>query len=135
MVRGSNPGDGEIFCTCTDRPWNPLNLLYNGYRVFSGHKERPEREADPSPLLVPLSREGGAIPLLPLWAVRPVQSLSACTSVHFTFLYKCSLFFALFFMSFILGILFLSPETTHYSFNRLLFIDALQYGGSTPLHH
>ena len=25
-----------------------------------------------------------AIPLLPLWAVRPVQSLSACTRVHFT---------------------------------------------------
>ena len=24
-----------------------------------------------------------AIPLLPLWAVRPVQSLSACTRVHF----------------------------------------------------
>jgi hypothetical protein len=28
-----------------------------------------------------------AIPLLPLWAVRPVQSLSACTRVHFTFTY------------------------------------------------
>jgi hypothetical protein len=26
-----------------------------------------------------------AIPLLPLWAVRPVQSLSACTRVHFIF--------------------------------------------------
>ena len=26
-----------------------------------------------------------AIPLLPLWAVRPVQILSACTRVHFTF--------------------------------------------------
>ena len=26
-----------------------------------------------------------AIRLLPLWAVRPVQSLSACTRVHFTF--------------------------------------------------
>jgi len=26
-----------------------------------------------------------AIPLLPLWVVRPVQSLSACTRVHFTF--------------------------------------------------
>ena len=26
-----------------------------------------------------------AIPLLPLWAVRPVQSLSACTRAHFTF--------------------------------------------------
>jgi hypothetical protein len=32
---------------------------------------------------LPYSR---AIPLLPLWAVRPVQSLSACTRVHFTFL-------------------------------------------------
>ena len=27
-----------------------------------------------------------AIPVLPLWAVRPVQSLRACTRVHFTFL-------------------------------------------------
>jgi hypothetical protein len=25
-----------------------------------------------------------AIPLLPLWAVRPIQNLSACTRVHFT---------------------------------------------------
>jgi len=28
-----------------------------------------------------------AIPLLPLWAVQPVQSLSACTTVHFTLLF------------------------------------------------
>ena len=27
------------------------------------------------------------IPLLPLWTVRPVQSLNACTTVHFTFTY------------------------------------------------
>jgi len=27
------------------------------------------------------------IPLLPVWTVRPVQSLSACTMVHFTFTY------------------------------------------------
>ena len=26
-----------------------------------------------------------AIPLIPLWAIRPIQSLSACTRVHFTF--------------------------------------------------
>jgi hypothetical protein len=39
----------------------------------------------PHPLLVPWSRESTAIPLLPLWAVRPVQSLSDCTRVHFTF--------------------------------------------------
>ena len=48
-VRGSNPGGGEIFRTCPDRPWGPPSLLYNGYRVFPGGKERPERDADPSP--------------------------------------------------------------------------------------
>jgi hypothetical protein len=32
----------------------------------------------PHPLLVPWSRKSRAIPLLPLWTVRPVQSLSAC---------------------------------------------------------
>ena len=31
---------------------------------------------------MPWSRNGRAIPLLPLWAVGPVQSLSACTRVH-----------------------------------------------------
>jgi hypothetical protein len=30
---------------------------------------------------------GRAIPLLPLWAVRPVQSLSVCTKVHFPLVY------------------------------------------------
>ena len=33
------------------------------------------------PLLLPWSRKSRAIPLLPLWAVRPVQSLSACTRI------------------------------------------------------
>ena len=40
---------GEIFRTCPDRPWGPLSLLYNGYRVFPGGKERPGRHTDPSP--------------------------------------------------------------------------------------
>jgi len=40
---------GEIFLTCLDRPWGPPSLLYNGYWVFPGGKERPERDADPSP--------------------------------------------------------------------------------------
>ena len=29
-------------------PGSPSNLLHNGYRVFPGGKERPERDADPS---------------------------------------------------------------------------------------
>jgi len=40
----------------------------------------------PHPLLVPWSGKGRAIPLLPLWAVRPVHSLSSCTWVPFTYL-------------------------------------------------
>jgi len=56
--RGSNPGGGEIFRTCPDRPWGPRSFLYNGYRVFPGGKERPGRDADPSPLLVSWSKKG-----------------------------------------------------------------------------
>jgi hypothetical protein len=41
----------------------------------------------PHPLPVPWSTKVKAIPLLPLWAVRPVESLSACTRVDFTFFY------------------------------------------------
>jgi len=77
---------GEIFRTCPDRPWGPSSLLYNGYRVFPGGvKSSQGMTLTPHPLLVPWSRKGRAIPLLPLWAVRPVQSLSACTREHFTF--------------------------------------------------
>ena len=35
-VQGSNPGEGEIFRTCPDRPLGPPSLLYNGYLVFPG---------------------------------------------------------------------------------------------------
>jgi hypothetical protein len=86
-VRGSNPVGGEIFRTCPDRPWGPPSLLYNGYRAFTGGKERPGRDADPSHLLVPWSWKDRAIPLLPLWTVRTVQSLSAYTRMHFTFIF------------------------------------------------
>jgi hypothetical protein len=37
--------------------------------------------------------QGRAIPLLPLWAVRPVQSLSACTRVTFTFTFCLIIFY------------------------------------------
>jgi len=40
---------GEIFLTCPDRPWGPPSRHNNGYRVFSGGKERPGRDAGPSP--------------------------------------------------------------------------------------
>jgi hypothetical protein len=46
---------GEIFRTCPDLPRGPHSLLYNRYWVFPGDKERPVRNADPSPLLATLS--------------------------------------------------------------------------------
>ena len=85
-VCGSNPGGGEIFHTCPHRPWGPSSLLYNGYRVFLGGKERPG-PLTTNPLLMPWSRKSSAIPLLPLWTLRRVQSLSACKRVRFTFYY------------------------------------------------
>jgi len=53
-VRGSNPGEGEIFRTCPDRTWGPLSLLYNGYRVFPGVRSSRNVTLTPHPLLVPL---------------------------------------------------------------------------------
>ena len=54
---------------------------------FPGVKSARGVMVTPHLLLVPWSRKGRAIPLLPLWAVRPVQSLSACTGVHFSFFF------------------------------------------------
>ena len=58
--------------------------MYYGYWVFPGGKERHGVTLTPHPLLVPWWWKGTAIPLLPLWTVRPVQSLSAGTRVTFT---------------------------------------------------
>ena len=52
---------------------------------FPGVKTGQGVTLTPHPLLVPWSWKGRAIPLLPLWVVQPVQSLSACTRVHFTY--------------------------------------------------
>jgi len=48
----------------------------------------------PHPFLVPWSWKGRAIPLLPLWALRLVQSLSVCTRVHFNFFLTKNLHFS-----------------------------------------
>ena len=55
-----------------------------GTGSFPGIKSSRGMTLTPDPLLVPWSRKSRAIPLLLLWAW-PVQSLSACTRVYFTF--------------------------------------------------
>ena len=59
-----------------------------GTASFPGVKSGQGVTLTPHPFLVPWSWKGRAIPLVPLWAVRTVQSLSACTRVHFTFFYR-----------------------------------------------
>ena len=53
--------------------------FYMGTGSFPGVKSDRSVMLTPHLLLVPWSRKSRAIPLLPLWAVRPLQSLSACT--------------------------------------------------------
>jgi hypothetical protein len=50
-------GGGEIFRTCPDQTWGLPSLVYNGYRVFSGCKERTGRDADPLPFSSAVGQE------------------------------------------------------------------------------
>jgi hypothetical protein len=56
-----------------------------GNGSFPGVNSGKGVKLTPHPLLVPCLWKSRAIPLLPLCAVRAVQSLSTCTIVHFTF--------------------------------------------------
>jgi hypothetical protein len=46
---------GQGFPQLSRPALGPPSHLYNGYRIFQEGKERPGRDADPSPLLVPWS--------------------------------------------------------------------------------
>jgi hypothetical protein len=70
----SRPALGQFPASCT-----------MGTRSFPGVKSGRGVTLTPHPLLEPWSRKSRAIPLLPLRAVRPVQSLRACTRVHLNF--------------------------------------------------
>ena len=56
-----------------------------GTGSFPGVNSSPGMTLNPHSLLVSWLWKGSAIPLLPLWAIRPAQNLSACTRVTFTF--------------------------------------------------
>ena len=68
------PGAYPAFCTM-------------GTGSFPGAKSGRGVTLTTHPLLMSWWRKSRAIPLLPLWAVQPVQSLCACTTVHFTFFF------------------------------------------------
>ena len=63
---------------------HPASSCTMGTWSFPGVKSGLGVTLTTQTLLAPWSWKGEATPLLPVWAVRPVQSLSACTRVHFT---------------------------------------------------
>ena len=76
---GSNPDGRARFSAPVQRGpgAHPVSCTVStGY--FPGLKSGRGVTLTRHTLLVPWSRKSRAIPLLPLWAVRPVQSLSAC---------------------------------------------------------
>jgi len=88
--RGSNPGGGEIFSTCPDRPWDPPSLLYNGYRVFPGGKKRPGRDADAS------TPSSAAVKKEYSYTSTPPMGRTACTDPQC--LYKGALYLLFYWM-------------------------------------
>ena len=60
-----------------------------GTGSFPGVKSGRGVTLTPHPLLVPWSRKSRVIFLLPLWAVRPGQSLSACTVQLYLYSPQC----------------------------------------------
>jgi len=113
MVRESNPGVARFSALVQTGPGVQPAFCTMGTGSLFGVKNGQGVTLNPHTLLVPWSRKSRAIslshygpyslyrasvpvqqcnlplpiPLIPLWTVRPVQNLSACTTVHFTFTY------------------------------------------------
>ena len=87
MLRSSNPGGTRFSALVQTGTWAHPASCTMGTGSFPGVKSGRGLTLIPHPLLVPWFRKSRAIPLLPLWAVRRVQSLSACKRVHFTLLF------------------------------------------------
>ena len=85
-VRGWNPGVRRDFPHLSRPALGPHPVsCTTGTGPFPGVKNDQGVTLTPHPLLVQWSWKGRATSLLHLWAVRPVQNLSACTRVTFTF--------------------------------------------------
>ena len=78
-VRGSNPVEARFSASVQTGPGSHPASCTMSTGSFLGVKSGRGVTLTPHPLLVPRSRKSRAIPLLPLWAVRPVQCLGACT--------------------------------------------------------
>jgi hypothetical protein len=96
-----------------------------GTGSFPGVKSGRGVTLTPHPLLVPWSWKSSTIPLLPLSAIRPVHSLSACTRVHFNHYHPPTVYTLITYRSFSSYIYFIS----------LLFFHKLQIAITVLTHY
>ena len=83
-VQGSNLEGARFSAPVQTGPGAHPASCTIGTGSFLGVKSGLGVTLTPHPLLVPWSWKGTTIHLLPLWALWPVLSPSACTRVHFT---------------------------------------------------
>jgi len=83
-VRWSNPGGGEMFRSCPDRPWGPPSLLCNGYRVFPGGKAAGEWRWPPTLIYRRGWKKSRTIPLLLLWLFMACSRVKLCLPCVYT---------------------------------------------------
>jgi len=86
-VRDRNPVVTRFSAPVQTGPGSHPASCTMGPRVFPRSKSGRGVTLTPHRFLVPWSRNSRAIPLLPLWAARPVQSLRASLSPYPTFAY------------------------------------------------
>ena len=82
-VRGSNPGEGEIFRTRPDRPWCPPSLLYNGCTGSFPRVKRPERGLDrPIPSIAEVKERVELYLYYPSGPSWPILGWTSLSKVH-----------------------------------------------------
>src|SRR5215510_1006297 len=64
---GSNPGGGEIFHSCPDRPWGPPSLLHIGHRAIPGGGDGTVALIT-HPYVAPRLKKEQSYTATPLWA-------------------------------------------------------------------
>jgi len=84
-VRGSNPAGARFSAPVQTGPGAHPASCSMCTGSFPGVESGRGVKLTTHSLLVPWSRKSRATPLIPLWAVQPVESLNVCTKVYFTF--------------------------------------------------
>ena len=121
-VREANPGGGARFSAPvqTGPGAHPASCTM-GTGSIPGVKSGRGVTLIPHSILAPWSRKSRSIPLLPLWAVQPLQFLSACIKVHLTFTFLPFLLYQL------VAVIYVKPSVLKTLLMKIFYIPYLIY--------